>query len=66
MRISNILFAATLAVAASMTPIAAQAADTTYTAQLSASQEVIGERSELRRRGRPELRRETRVVLRPD
>ncbi|HEU4757443.1 MAG TPA: CHRD domain-containing protein [Agromyces sp.] len=40
MRISNILFAATLAVAASMTPIAAQAADTTYTAQLSASQEV--------------------------
>ena len=40
MRISNILFAATLAVAASMTPIAAQAADTTYTAHLSASQEV--------------------------
>ena len=40
MRISNILFAATLAVAASLTPIAAQAADTTYTAHLSASQEV--------------------------
>ena len=40
MRISNILFAATLAAAASMTPVAAQAADTTYVAQLSAAQEV--------------------------
>lgn len=40
MRVSNVLFAATLAVAASMSPIAAQAADTTYTAHLSASQEV--------------------------
>lgn len=40
MRVSNILFATALAVAASMTPIAAQAADTTFTAHLSASQEV--------------------------
>jgi len=40
MRITNVLLAATLAVAASMTPIAAQADDGTHTAQLSASQEV--------------------------
>lgn len=40
MRVSRILLAAGLAVAASMTPIAAQADDTTWTAQLSAAEEV--------------------------
>jgi hypothetical protein len=40
MRASRILAAAALAVAASMTPIAAQADDSTYTAPLSAAQEV--------------------------
>ena len=40
MRVSRILLAAGLAVAASMTPIAAQADDTHWTAQLSAAEEV--------------------------
>jgi hypothetical protein len=40
MRVTNILLAATLAVAASMTPIAAQADDTNWTAHLSAAEEV--------------------------
>ena len=40
MRVSRILLAAGLAVAASMTPIAAQADDTHWTAHLSAAEEV--------------------------
>ncbi|MEI5584969.1 MULTISPECIES: CHRD domain-containing protein [unclassified Agromyces] len=40
MRASNILLAAALAAAASMAPVAAQADDTTWTAQLSAAEEV--------------------------
>lgn len=40
MRVTNILLAATLAVAASMAPIAAQADDTNWTAHLSAAEEV--------------------------
>lgn len=40
MRVTNILLAAALAVAASMTPIAAQADDTNWTAHLSAAEEV--------------------------
>lgn len=40
MRVTNVLLAAALAVAASMTPIAAHAGDRTYTAPLSAAQEV--------------------------
>jgi hypothetical protein len=40
MRVTKFLLAATLAVAASMTPIAAQADDTNWTAHLSAAEEV--------------------------
>jgi hypothetical protein len=40
MSVSRVLFAAALAVAASMAPIAAQADDLTYTAPLSAAEEV--------------------------
>jgi hypothetical protein len=40
MRVSRILLTATLALAASMTPMAAQADDSTYTAHLSAAEEV--------------------------
>jgi hypothetical protein len=40
MRVTNILLAGTLAAAASMTPIAAQADDSNWTAHLSAAEEV--------------------------
>lgn len=40
MRVTNILLAAALAMAASMTPMAAQADDTNWTAHLSAAEEV--------------------------